>query len=166
MGTDYLFDFYEDHRTSLYFYGHKDLCEREPNDIFCQVEPTIGDLQPTSDYIMEMLVAHSHWYKYTSESKDHWKYNYSIHEYLAGDCEDKMMTMIHHMINDGIDRKYIKMAATYNPNKNYHVFALANTSDRGWVRFDYWRNGVRDMGLVNWTMPINNIGVKNWEKEI
>ena len=154
--------FIEDGKSSIYFYGHKDLCKTQPDDMLCKTDISIGDIKPTREYALEILNEMNSNFRYKGEDGDIWVYNSSIHENLVGDCEDIAMTMIHHMIEDGIDRKHIIMATELWSDNVWHIFVGLNT-DEGWLHLDYYGSGV-PMSRTNYYMKMTDVGVYKWIK--
>lgn len=141
---------------------HVDLCNRKPNSMFCTNHPSIGDIQPTKAYAMEILLEMNSHFDYKAD--DYWKYNDNVYEYLEGDCEDIASTMATHMINDGIDKKYLSIAFRKIDDTTYHVFLAVQTSDAGILHLDYSNSGYPIEPRINFHMKMTDVGIDKWVK--
>ena len=151
-------------KTSIYFEGHKRLCDNNTDDIFCTEHVSIGDIQPTWNEAMNVVSTLSSNFDYTSEPIDNWTYNLTVDQKLNDDCDGVMLTLAYYFITEmGIDQKHIVLASTYQGNDEYHVFLAVNTSDRGWTHFDYGNSGQPLEANINWHNKFP-IYVNDWVK--
>lgn len=148
--------------NSLELSEHINLCAHNPNSIFCTTTDSIGDTYPTKEYALSILKEMNLNFKYKNDST--WHYNSSIYEYLIGDCEDIASTMAKHMIDDGIDTKYLHLAFRKISKDEYHIFLAVDTSDAGMLHLDYANSGYQIEPRINFHMRMDNVGVDKWVK--
>lgn len=139
-----------------------ELCKKKPSSIFCTTPETIGNIEPTKEYAMEVLRTMNK--NYTPKLNDSWIYNDNVYEELVGDCEDIASTMAAHMINDGIDTKYLSLAYKTKDGKNGHIFLAVETSGSGILHLDYINSGYPIEANINFHMRMNSTGVSKWVK--
>ena len=154
------------YRQFLVLPAHVEFCNDNEDSMFCEDSQSYGDIQPTRAYILNLIAEHRRTFKYVSDGKsDHWKYNDTIHESLRGDCEDKALTMIHHMVTqDGIDKKYLVLVYRLISETEAHMFVAVNTSDAGWLHVDYVNSGQPLEENINWHMLMSDVGTLSWIK--
>ena len=157
----YNLPFIPDGYSSLVMGGHVDMCNELPESIFCIESPSVGDIQPTKAYAVELaniLFIHTD-YVVTNE----WYYNYTVYEDLRGDCEDVAMTIVQHMVDEGIDKKYLHLV-WYKTEEGSHLFVAVDTVDAGLIHIDYQDSGGPIEPEINWHMRMDNPGVDKWVK--
>lgn len=137
------------------------MCSLNPESIFCTTTSSVGDIQPTRKYAIETLIEMNSNFKYQID--DVWKYNYTVYEDLVGDCEDIASTMAQHMVNDGIDKKYLHLAFRKIEDGTFHVFLAVNTVDAGMLHLDYSNSGY-PIERINFHMRMDDAGVDKWVK--
>ena len=140
----------------------KKLCEIKPDSIFCKKFIAIGDIKPTQEYAISILKEMNSNFKYKSDNT--WHYNDNIYEYLKGDCEDIASTMAKHMIEDGIDPKYLHLVFRKIENEQDHIFLAVDTEDAGLLHLDYINSGYPIEPRINFHMRMDNPGVYKWVK--
>lgn len=161
--TDYRnVEFIEMNQTRMVSQEHIELCERKPESIFCVNSPSTGDIQPTKEYAMKILLEMNSNFEYTHNDK--WIYNDTVHEYLEGDCEDITSTMAKHMIDDGIGKKYLSLAYRLTSEKTAHLFLAVETSDAGILHLDYSNSGYPIEERINFHMKMTDVGLYKWIK--
>lgn len=140
--------------SPFYLTEHKELCSRD-NGMFCVNTEPLGNEQPTSRYAYDIL--NEMLLNFTYFDNNSWIYNDNIYEELVGDCEDIASTMAQHMVNDGVDPKYLYFGYIYN-NEGNHLFLMVDTIDKGVVYLYYFS------GEVAYHMPLNDVGVYKWRE--
>lgn len=152
----------EDNINKLVLSNHKTFCEENPEDMFCKNDISIGDIQPTQAYALGLAktMFNNTSYKVT----DRWYHNKTVYEHLTGDCEDVAMTIVNHMIDDGIDRKYIVLVYRMTSETTAHMFVAVNTIDAGWIHIDYENSGYPLEDRINHHMLMTDVGVYKWIK--
>lgn len=161
--TDYRdIKFIEMSEDNIYLKEHLELCNIKPNSEFCIKSESIGDIQPTREYVISVLKEMNSNFKYSVD--DTWHYNDTIYEYLIGDCEDIASTMSKYMIDEGIDKKYLFLAYRKISETEAHVFLAVETSDAGLLHLDYANSGYPIEPQINFHMRLDNAGVYNWVK--
>lgn len=154
--------FVEMNATKMVNGEHIELCRAKPNSVFCKNSPSIGDIQPTREYALDVLRKMNKNFKYKVDNT--WNYNDTVHEYLKGDCEDIASTMAKHMIDDGIDKKYLAIAYREIENNYGHVFLVVQTSDEGRLHLDYENSGYPLEPRINFHMRMDDVGIHKWIK--
>lgn len=142
--------------------GQRIFCSNNPNDLFCSDAPSIGDLQPSKDYAMGMgyEIGRNIDYEYMLE----WFYNDTVHEYLKGDCTNIALTIIKHMTDEGIDKKYLYLAYKRIDENSTHMFVAVDTPD-GIIHVDNGgKNGLLVGDNIDFYMPMTSVGVNGWIK--
>ena len=152
----------EDNRTSVVFKGHIDMCYEIPTSIFCEDSPSVGDTRPTMAYAVTIANRLDNNTRY--EISDNWHYNYTVDEYLIGDCEDVAMTIIQHMVDEGIDKKHLHLVYRLVSTTEAHMFVAVDTIDRGLIHIDYAGSGGPIEEQINFHMRMDNVGVYRWIK--
>lgn len=161
--TDYRdVDFIDKNTSSIYSIEHSELCARKKDSIFCVNSESIGDIKPTKKYALNILKTMNNNFTYTNNEK--WIYNNTVYEHLNGDCEDIVSTMIQHMIDDGIDKKYLFIAFRYLENNTSHVFLAIDTIDGGMLHLDYGNSGYPIEPNINFHMRMDDVGIYKWIK--
>ena len=130
--------------------------------MFCVNTESTGDIQPTLAYTMNVLKEMNSNFKYTYNDK--WIYNNNIHEQLNGDCEDIASTMIAHMVDDGIDKKYLHLVYRKTSETEAHMFLAVDTIDEGLRHLDYANSGYPIEPQINFHMRMDNVGIYKWVK--
>lgn len=158
----YNLPFIEDGYTFFYPTNQKIMCDNMPNSIFCKDSLTIGDIQPTRDYVLNLVrtLDKNADYKVTDE----WYYNHTVYEYLLGDCEDETMTLGKHMIDDGIDKKYLHLVWYLTSETSSHLFLAVDTIDAGMLHVDINTGAEPIEPQINWHMRMDNAGIYKWIK--
>ena len=157
-GTPYI----EDNMTNIVFKGHIDMCYERPTSIFCEDSVLTGDTRPTMAYAVSIANRLDDNTRY--EISDNWHYNYTVDEYLIGDCEDVAMTIVQHMVDEGIDKKYLSLVYRLISTTEAHMFVAVDTIDKGLIHIDYADSGKAIEEEINFHMPIDNVGVYRWIK--
>ena len=154
--------YYEDNYTSYNPINQQIMCNNLPESMFCSNLPSIGEIQPTYAYglgIVKTLRKHT---KY--KISDDWHYTETVYEFQVRDCEDEAMTMIHHMVDEGIDKKYLYLVYQLWSKTEAHMFIAINTVDMGMMHMDI-NTGLAPIEVqINWHMPMNNAGTQTWIK--
>ncbi len=153
--------FVNDNIEKIAFKGQIEMCKEKPNSIFCENTPTIGDIKPTQRY--SILLANELDTNTYYKVSDSWHYNETIYNYLIGDCEDVAMTLINHMVEDGIDKKYLYLVYRLVGDHEAHMFVAVDT-EVGLIHLDYKNSGKPIEEQINHYMPMSNAGVNNWIK--
>ncbi len=151
--------FVPDNYNNFYLVNHGIMCVEKPESMFCTDLSTIGDLKPTEEYLANIVNALRQNTKY--KESDHWHYTETVYEYQVRDCEDEVMTMIHHMVDDGIDKKYLFMVYRLTSKTSAHMFVGVKT-DNGIMHMDV-NTGIAPIEEnINWYMPMSGAGVRGW----
>lgn len=157
----YATEFIDDNWTKIQHKEQVNMCNQLPDSMFCKDLPTIGDIQPTEEYIRRVARKLKQNTKYVVS--DDWHYTETVYEYQERDCEDEAMTMVHHMVDNGIDKKYLHLAYILLPNDTAHIFVAVNTIDKGLLHMDL--STVKPIEpRINWHMRMDNAGVDTWIK--
>ena len=151
----------DDNYTMLVFKEHSIMCFNKPYSIFCINSPSTGDIQPTKEYVMGITNELASNQTYTNTIP--WYYNNTVYEDLEGDCEDTAMTLVKHMVDDGIDKKYLSLAYQLTSETTAHIFVAVDTVDYGMIHIDY-RNSGYTIERINWHMLMTNVGISKWVK--
>lgn len=154
--------FIEMEQNTMWIVEHQELCDRQPDSAFCQNSPSIGDIQPTRAYALEVLYEMNSNFKYCVN--DSWIYNQTAHEDLCGDCEDIASTMEQHMENDGIGKEYLYLVYRKLSETSGHMFLAVDTIDAGLLHLDYANSGYPIEPQINFHMPMTDVGVHKWIK--
>lgn len=149
----------EDNLSFLYFPEHKDMCNEKPESMFCINSPSIGTIKPTGDYCRNIVRNMNTEY----EVSRHWHYTETIYEFQIRDCEDEAMTMIHHMVDEGIDKKYLFMVYQLTAPDAAHIFIGVDTTE-GLMHMDMNTEVAPIEDKINWHMPMTNVGTTKWVK--
>ena len=154
------YDFVEYDNDFFHLPGHLLMCYNNPTSIFCENFESAGKIRPTRDYAINVANDLNLNYLDTLD----WYYNNNIHDELIGDCEDVAMTIINHMISDGIDKKFLHLVylITFNGD-SAHVFVAVDTIDSGIIHIDYPGSGY-PIEQINYHMRMDNSGTFNWIK--
>lgn len=157
----YATEFIDDNWTKIRHSDQVYMCNQLPDSIFCQNSPTTGDIQPTEKYVKNIVSKLKPNTKYVVS--DNWHYTETVYEYQERDCEDEAMTMVHHMVDDGIDKKYLFLVYILMPNNTAHVFVGVDTVDKGLLHMDL--SIVTPIEpKINWHMRMDDAGVEKWVK--
>ena len=154
--------FVEMNETKIVNGEHVELCKTKPKSIFCESSPNIGDIHPTREYALYILAEMNRNFKYKVDNT--WHYNDTVYEYLKGDCEDIASTMAKHMINDGVDKKYLSIVYRELENNYGHVFLAVDTIDAGLLHLDYANSGYPIEPRINFHMRMDDVGIYKWVK--
>lgn len=153
--------FIEDGYDSIVFKGQQEMCDDKTDSIFCVNSESIGDIMPTVPYAHSIVEGLRKNTKY--KVSDDWHYTNTVHEYQVRDCEDEAMTMIKHMVDGGIDKKYLYMVYRLTSKTTAHMFVGIMTN-KGLMHMDL-NTGVRPIeDKINFYMPMTNVGVNSWIK--
>ena len=154
--------FIDDNYTSVMFKGQVDMCDRQPDSMFCSDQPTIGDIQPTGDYligIVDRLLDNT-----TYKVSDDWHYAGSVDIHMVRDCEDEAMEMINTMVEEGIDKKYLFLVYQLTSETSAHMFIGVKTIDKGLRHMDLNTVHAPIEKQINWHMRMDDAGVRKWIK--
>ena len=77
---------------SDYKSDHAEMCNVEPESMFCKNSPSVGDIRPTKEYALTLAREIRRNTEYLDTLK--WYYNDTVYEYFLGDCEDIAMTLV------------------------------------------------------------------------
>lgn len=155
-------EYVDDNYTNIRMTEHVDMCIELPKSIFCVNSDSIGDVHPTKQYVMGLALelADNSIYKATVE----WYYNDTVYEDLEGDCEDTTMTLIQHMVDEGVDKKHLSLAYQLTgAGDTAHMFVAVNTVDFGMIHLDYPSSGY-PIERINYHMKMTDVGIDKWEK--
>ncbi len=154
--------FIEVKQDTAYMTDYYNFCDESPDDMFCKNQPSIGDIKPTRKYAVSV----SNTMKLNNEYivTDEWYHNQTVHEELIGDCEDTAMTIIAHMVNEGMDKKYLYLVCRMTSETTAHMFVAVKT-DEGMIHIDAEEgNGKPLEENINFYMPMTDVGVNKWIK--
>jgi len=154
--------FIEMNATNIDMKEHKDFCIKNTGDMFCKNAPSVGDIKPSKKYAVNIanIMKLNNKYQVSNE----WHHNTTVYEELIGDCEDTAMTIINHMVNEGIDKKYLYLVYRLTSETTAHMFVAVDT-DEGLLHIDLGNgNGKPLEENINFYMPMTDVGVNKWIK--
>lgn len=153
--------FVEDGYTKYVNGNQIKMCNELPDSMFCSNLPTIGDIKPTPEYARNIVHTLRKNNKY--EISDDWHYTETVYEFQVRDCEDEAMTMIHHMVDEGIDKKYLFLVYQLTSATSAHLFVGIDTTE-GLMHMDISTVLAPIEERINWHMRMDNAGIYTWIK--
>lgn len=154
--------FFDMNETAIRIPEQVTLCDNNTESIFCTTPLAISDIQPTKEYAIKVINDMSLNFTYSVDKE--WQYNDTVYEALTGDCEDLASTMAKHMIEDGVDPKYLCLVYLKTSETTSHIFLAVQTSDAGILHLDYKDSGYPIEPNINFHMKMDNTGVDKWVK--